>query len=202
MKFTTVLLLLVVLVVAIAVVSGAGGKAERKAARKAAKAAKKAERKASRQNCKYDKQGAACDETMTPPKRVAQLIPEASQGTDCPPTKIFPCKGNKKNKKKMGRCKYNKKAATCDETMTPPKRVAQLIDRVSEPDCPTTKEFRCRPNRPERKMRCRYNLREGNCNEETQMKTVNLKKGDSSCPETKEIRCGGRGGRINKRNKL
>lgn len=202
MKSTTILVILVVLVIAVAMVSG--NKAEKKAERKAAR---KAERRAMRKNCSYDKRNAVCDETLTPPKRVAQLIPEESSDPSCPTTKLFPCK-QAKNKDMKCRYKFKEaKTAPCDEA-TQTKTIS--LKKGGE-GCPLTKEIPC-TKKGKRKnngkgMKCKYNLKERKtavCNEETQMVTINLKPGqDAGCPATKDVPCKKGRRRGNKRmNKL
>lgn len=201
MKSTTILVILVVLVIAVAMVSGAGrNKAERKAERKAAR---KAERRANRKHCSYDKRNAVCDETMTPPKRVAQLIPEESSDPSCAATKLFPCK---QGKNKDMKCRYRfkeAKTAPCNETT----QMKTISLKKGGDGCPLTKEIPCSKGGMRKSMKCKYNWKERKtavCNEETQMVTINLKPGqDASCHPTKEVPCKKGHRRGNKRmNKL
>lgn len=191
MKFSTALLMMMVVVVAVAMVSahgaGPGSKAERRAHKKAEK---QAARRMLRKNCKYNKLEAVCDESMTPPKRIAQLIPEESQDpANCPPTIMLPCRNNKM------RCRYNlkeRKTAVCNEDT----QKMTITLKSGDSSCPSTKEINCpKGNRGSNRRRkvngekCIYNKRGATCDEATQMKTLTLKRGGASCPQTKEVSC-------------
>ena len=50
-------------------------------------------------DCHYNRRDAVCDNTLTPPKKVLQLIPEESiEPENCPASKSEPC-----DKRRMGK---------------------------------------------------------------------------------------------------
>lgn len=160
MKWTTILVLIVV----VAVVAEARRTPEEKAAREAEKAERKAakqSRKHKNKACKYDFKGAICNQTTN--KMEAPLIEGESTDPNCEAAKTM-----RRSCDQM-RCIYNKRAATCDTSLAEPKRTAQLVTDRSDANCPATKDFPCKMKKHNRKANrgCKYSLEGATCDSTT-----------------------------------